>query len=194
MGAGWQFMKVKFWGLVILPLLTVGNCYNYLSDDIPIVLEPKISKRIPVVSLSVRTSEGERERERIAAVYTRYLEESGYFGRVLGEGIRAPLHLEIYTAIMDEYENAWTATISTVFCLGTAGLLPAMYGERRILRLKVYKESDLIADRIYTQKHTTLFGLVFLLIWERGIEEKAEIEFNKERNLIHNVIQDLGDL
>lgn len=172
---------------------SLGNCYNYLTDDIPIVVKPILDKRIPVLSLHVTTSEGEEEQERITEIYTKYLEETGYFGRVISGGVRAPYHLEIYTAVQDEYENAWFGFASTFFTVATAGVVPAFYGERRVLRTKIYKEGAMVGEKYYTQKHMTLFGLVFLFIWERGIEESAEIEFNKEKNLIHNLVQDLSD-
>jgi hypothetical protein len=146
-----------------------------------------------VVSIQVRTSEGESEKERITEIYTKYLEESGYFGRVISGGVRAPYHIDIYTAILDEYENAWLGFTSSFFSIATASLVPAFYGERRVLRAKIYKDELLVGERLYSQKHVTLFGVIFLFIWEDGIEESYEIEYNKEKNIIHNLIQDLED-
>jgi hypothetical protein len=178
--------------LLIIGILIFSNCYNYLSEEIPVVVHPKLDKRIPVLSIQVRTPEGELERERIVELYTKYLVETGYFGRVISGGVRAPYHIDIYTAIVDEYENAWLAFGSGFFSIATAGLLPAFSGERRVLRAKIYREDKLISERAYSQKHTTLYGLVFMFIWERGIEEAAEIGYNKEKNLIHNLVEDLN--
>lgn len=185
-------MKQRIVSLVF-GLLFFSNCYNYLTDDIPIVVRPILGKRIPVASIQVKTSEGETEKERITEIYTRYLEESGYFGRVISGGVRAPYHIEIYTAILDEYENAWLGFTSSFFSIATATLVPAFYGERRVLKAKIFKNDVLVGERQYSQKHVTLFGVIFLFIWEKGIEESYEIEYNKEKNIIHNLIQDLED-
>lgn len=179
--------------LWIFFLFTFVNCYNYLSEDVPIVVAPSLNKRIPVLSIHVVSPEGEEEQERISELYVEYLQETGYFGRVISGGVRAPYHIDIYTAVLDEYENAWLGFGSGFFSIATAGLVPAFYGERRLLRARIFKEGQILGERVYTQKHTTLFGVVFLFIWERGIEESAVIGYNKEKNLIHNLIQDLNE-
>lgn len=183
---------IKFFMIGII-LLTFSNCYNYLSEDSQIVPRPNLNKRIPVLSIQVTGPEGEEETEKITDLYTEYLMDTGYFGRVITGGVRAPYHIDIYTAIVDEYENAWLAFGSGFFSLATAGLVPAFYGERRVLRARIFKDGNLQGERLYSQKHVTLFGVVFMFIWERGIEESSMIEYNKEKNLIHNLVQDLND-
>jgi hypothetical protein len=126
-------------------------------------------------------------------LYHKYLEETGNFGRVESEGIVAPIHLEIYTSIMDEYENSWYAFTSTLFSVGTAGVLPAFYGQRRMLRAKIYRDNIFITEKLYSQKHVTLYSIIFIFIWEMGIEDSSVIEFNKEKNIMHNLVQDLND-
>lgn len=184
-----------FYQLIIaVAFLQFFSCYNYLSDDIPIITKPNLDKRIPFLSIQVNSPEGEEERQRISDLYVKYLEETGYFGRVVGNGVKAPLHFEIFTSVMDEYENAWYSFTSSLFSLGTAGLLPAFYGERRIMRVKIFRDNLFITEKYYTQKHVTLYSLIFVFIWELGIEESEIIEYNKEKNLIHNLVQDLNEL
>lgn len=181
-------------GAVLLGMSFIhSQCYNYLSDEVPIIVEPKLNKRIPVLSIQVMSAEGKRAEEKITDLYVKYLEETGYFGRVISGGVRAPYHIDIYTAVIDEYEHAFLTVISSIFSLGTAGLLPAISGERRILRAKIYREEELIAERVFSQKHVTLYSLIFIFIWERGIEESEKIQFNKEKNLIHNLVESLND-
>lgn len=186
-----KFIRIFILFFFFLPLL---SCYNYLSDDIPIISKPVMDKRFPFLSIQVQSAEGEAERQRISDLYVKYLEETGHFGRVLGNGVRAPLHFEIFTSVMDEYENAWYSFTSSLFSIGTLGLLPAFYGERRIMRVKIFKDNLFLTEKIYTQKHVTLYSIIFVFIWELGIEESKIIEYNKEKNLIHNLVQDLNEL
>lgn len=169
------------------------SCYNYLSEEVPIVAKPILKQTIPLISIRVSTPEGEKEKKRITQLYHKYLEDTGYFGRVESDGVVAPIHLEIYTSIMDEYENSWYAFTSTLFSVGTVGLLPAFYGERRMLRAKIYRDNVFITEKLYSQKHVTLYGLIFIFIWEMGIEDSRVIENNKEKNIMHNLVQDLND-
>ncbi len=176
--------------MCILPLI---SCYNYLSEEVPIVVKPTLKQTIPLISIRVTTPEGEKERKRITELYHKYLEETGNFGRVESDGIVAPIHLEIYTSVMDEYENSWYAITSTLFSLGTAGILPAFYGERRMVRAKIYRDNIFITEKLYSQKHVTLYSFIFIFIWEMGIEDSRIIEYNKEKNIMHNLVQDLND-
>ncbi|WCL48761.1 hypothetical protein [Leptospira sp. GIMC2001] len=183
--------RVSFLLTICIFAIMQFNCYNYLSDDLPIIAAPKLDKRIPVLSITVSTPESEKKREKIAEIYRTYLEETKYFGRVIEGGVRAPYHIDIYTAVVDEYENTWLAVISGLFSIPTATLLPAYYGERRIVRARIFRDDEFLGEKFYSQKHTTLYSLIFMFIWETGIEESAVIENNKEKNIMHNLVQDM---
>ncbi len=179
--------------LILLLTILIFGCYNYLSDEIPVVVNPYLNKKIPILSIQVRSSEGRKEEDRITELYKQYLQETGHFGRVISGGVRAPYHIDIYTAVVDEYENFFLTFASSFFSLATAGILPAFSGQKRVLRARIYKEGNFLGERVYFQKHTTLYSLIFIFIWERGIEESAKIGYNKEKNLIHNLVEDLNE-
>lgn len=176
--------------LALTALLFFQNCYNYLSEDIPIITRPELKQRIPLLSVRVLSPEPEAVRKKMTAYYVKYITDSGYFGRVIAEDLRSPYHIDIYTAEVNEYEHFWTGSISTLFMIATAGLLPSVYSEERILICDFYVGDKFMGRERYRQKHTTLFGVPFFLIWETGIKEAKVIEFNKEKNMIHNMLQD----
>lgn len=182
-------MKSVFYLVLILFLFTT-SCYNYMSEDVPIVVSPSLKQTLPLISIKVITPETDHTKKEITAIYERYLMDTGAFGRVLSEGIRANHHIDIYTSEVNEYEHFWTATVSSIFLIGTAGLLPSIYTKERVLHADFYIDDKLVGKEKYRQKHSTLFGLPFLFIWESGIKEAKTIQYNKERNLINNLVKD----
>ncbi|WP_208730417.1 hypothetical protein [Leptospira levettii] len=180
----------KFAHLVLCSLFFLSSCYNYMSEDVPIVTRPDFKQQIPLLSIKVSTPENNKNKREITALYTKYLSETGYFGRVLSDGVRANHHIDIYTSEVNEYEHFWVSSISTIFMIGTAGLLPSIYSKERVLHADFYLNDKLIGREKYRQKHSTLFGIPFMFIWETGIKEAKTIQYNKEKNLIHNVVQD----
>lgn len=176
--------------LAIFLVFLLHNCYNYLSEDIPIITRPELKQRIPLLSVRVLSPETEAVKKKMTAYYVKYIADSGYFGRVISEDLRSPYHIDIYTAEVNEYEHFWAGSISTLFMLGTAGLLPSIYSEERVLVCDFFVGDKYMGRERYRQKHTTLFGIPFFLIWESGIKEAKVIEFNKEKNMINNMLQD----
>ncbi|MBM9590239.1 hypothetical protein JWG41_07270 [Leptospira sp. 201903075] len=166
------------------------SCYNYISEDVPIIARPDFKQQIAILTIKVSTPENDKTKREITAIYTKYLMETGYFGRVLSDGVRANHHIDLYTSEVNEYEHFWISSISTLFMLGTAGLLPSIYSKERVLHADFYLNDKLVGREKYRQKHSTLFGIPFVFIWEAGIKEAKTIHFNKEKNLIHNVVQD----
>jgi len=149
-----------------------------------------MNQRIALLTIRITSPESERSISEITKLYSRYIMDTGYFGRVITDGIRSAHHIEIYTSEINEYEHFWISSISTLFMLGTLGLLPSIYSQERIIHADFYMNDKLVGRERYKQKHTTLFGVPFFLIWETGIKEAKVIEYNKERNMIHNMIQD----
>jgi len=154
------------------------------------VTKPELKRRIPLLSIKITTPESEKSLRKIEELYLRYLTETGQFGRVISDEIRSPYHMEIFTSEIHEYEYFWTGAISTVFMIATAGLLPSHYTEDRLITVDFYVSDKFVGRENYRQRHTTMFGLPFLVIWERGIKEARDIEFNKERNMINNLVKD----
>jgi len=181
------FIRFSFLFAIIL---LVTNCYNYLSEDIPIVPRPELKQRISLLTIKVTSPESERSKRQITALYTKYINDTGYFGRVISDGIRSSHHIDIYTSEVNEYEHFWVSSISSLFMVLTVGILPSVYSEERVLNADFYVEEKLVGREKYKQKHSTLFGVPFFFIWESGIEEAKTIEYNKERNMINNMIQD----
>ncbi len=182
---------VKFRLVYLLCLICLSsNCYNYLSEDVPIISRPILNQRLPLLTLKVSTPESDRSLKEITKLYVKYVTDTGYFGRVIADGIVSPYHIDIYTSEVNEYEHFWISSISTLFMLGTLGLLPSIYSQERVLNADFYVNGKLVGREKYRQKHSTLFGVPFFLIWETGIKEAKVIEYNKERNMIHNMIQD----
>ncbi|WP_208652332.1 hypothetical protein [Leptospira kemamanensis] len=176
--------------LVLCSLLFFPSCYNYMSEDVPIIARPTLKQQIPLLTIQVITPENNRNKREITAIYTKYLTETGYFERVLSDGVRANHHIDLYTSEVNEYEHFWVSSISTIFMIGTAGLLPSIYSKERVLQADFYLNDKLIGREKYRQKHSTLFGVPFMFIWESGIKEAKTIQYNKEKNLIHNVVND----
>ncbi|TGN20489.1 hypothetical protein [Leptospira idonii] len=176
--------------IFLLIFSSFSHCYNYLSEDVPIIVRPELKQRISLLTIKVSSPESERSKKEITALYTKYINDTGYFGRVISEGIRSPHHIDIYTSEVNEYEHFWISSLSTLFMIGTVGLLPSIYSQERVLHADFYVEDRLVGRERYRQKHSTLFGVPFFFIWESGIKEAKTIEYNKERNMIHNMIQD----
>ncbi|MDF3820799.1 hypothetical protein P3G55_12860 [Leptospira sp. 96542] len=174
----------------VFALFVFSHCYNYMGEEVPIVVSPEFKKQIPILTIKVSTPEYDKSKNEITAIYTKYLLDTGYFGRVLSDGVRANHHIDLYTSEINEYEHFWVSTISTIFMLGTAGLLPSIYSKERVLHADFYLNDKLIGREKYRQKHSTLFGIPFFIIWESGIKEAKTIQYNKEKNLINNVVQD----
>ncbi|MCU0823521.1 MAG: hypothetical protein MUF77_02630 [Leptospira sp.] len=176
-------------GLFLIYFLLI-SCYNYMSEEVPIVSRPTLKQTLPLLSIKVNTPESDQSKKEITAIYERYLLDTGYFGRIISDGIRANHHIEIYTSEVNEYEHFWISSISTVFMVTTVGLLPSIYTKERVLYADFYINDKHVGREKYRQKHSTLFGLPFLFIWETGIKDAKVIQYNKERNLIHNLVQD----
>ncbi|TGN06479.1 hypothetical protein [Leptospira ilyithenensis] len=176
--------------LFLVNILLFTNCYNYLSEDVPIIVRPELKQRISLLTIKVTSPESERSKKHITALYTTYINDTGYFGRVINEGIRSSHHIDIYTSEVNEYEHFWVSSISSLFMILTAGILPSIYSQERVLHADFYVEEKLVGREKYRQKHSTLFGVPFFFIWESGIEEAKIIQYNKERNMINNMIQD----
>jgi hypothetical protein len=183
-------MFIFRFSILLLFALTLSHCYNYLSEDIPILTRPVLNQRISLLTVKVNSGESEQAVKEITGLYIKYLSETGYFGRVISEGIRSSHHIDIYTSQVNEYENFWISSISTLFMVGTLGILPSIYSKERVLQADFYVNDKFVGREKYRQKHTTLFGVPFMFIWESGIKEARVIEYNKERNMIHNMIQD----
>jgi len=176
--------------LLAFCISTLTNCYNYLSEDVPIISRPILNQRIPLLTIKVSSPESDRSTLDITRLYVSYIQDTGYFGKVVSEGIKSSHHIEIYTSEINEYEHFWMSSISTLFMIGTLGLLPSIYSQERVLHADFYVNDKLVGKEKYRQKHSTLFGVPFFLIWESGIKEAKVIEYNKERNMIYNMIQD----
>lgn len=163
-----------------------------MSEDIPTIQKPILRNRLPLLSIQVVSPERDSTKKKVTELYTKYLTESGYFDRVVAEGIRTPYHIDLYTSEVNEYEHFWVSSISTLFMIGTVGLLPSIYSKERVLVADIYINERWVGRERYKQKHTTLFGIPFLFIWEKGILESKTIAMDKEKNMIHNLIQDLN--
>ena len=181
-------LKIRIF--LFLVILLLSNCYNYLSEDVPIVTRPFLNQRLALLTVKVISPESAHSTNQLTALYSKYISDTGYFGKVITDGIRSAHHIDIYTSEVNEYEHFWISSISTLFMLGTLGLLPSMYSQERVLHAEFYINDKLVGRERYRQKHTTLFGVPFFLIWETGIKEAKLIEYNKERNMINNMIQD----
>ncbi|TGL56325.1 hypothetical protein EHQ58_16995 [Leptospira ognonensis] len=183
-------MYINSTRIIFLTFFFFSHCYNYLSEDVPIISRPVMNQRIALLTLKVSSPESERSLNDITKLYVKYITDTGYFGRVITDGIRSSHHIDLYTSEINEYEHFWMSSISTLFMIGTLGLLPSIYSQERILHADFYVNEKLVGRERYRQKHSTLFGVPFFLIWETGIKEAKVIEYNKERNMINNMIQD----
>ncbi|GBF51135.1 lipoprotein [Leptospira ryugenii] len=175
---------------MIFILFGFNQCHNYLSEDVPIVTKPFLNQRLALLTIKVTSPESPKQTNELSQLYAKYLMDTGFFGRVLSDGIRSANHIDIYTAEVNEYEHFWISSISSLFMVSTLGLLPSIFSKERVLIAEFYVNDRMVGRERYRQKHSTLVGIPFLLIWETGIKEAKLIEYNKERNLINNMIQD----
>ena len=183
----------KLFCTTILCLL-FSNCASYLSSDLPLTETFPKRSALSEVGIHLESGTDKADLRNLYDIIVSELEKSNLFNRIRLEKVpTSKLHLKIYSALSDTFEDKWLFGISTFLSATTLGIIPAIKRDRRVMIVEYYWNKELLLKKEYSHKFITVYGLMFFLEWEKGIQDADTIAPRRDANLFLNAMRDLPE-